>query len=148
MTRGRIRSAIVAAGILLAALSAGAEPAMGAEKTRLTLRSSPYGKVLFANGYAQYVFTADSGSASNCYGRWAKAWPPLPARGRIIAGDGVRRDLLGTTTRAGGRRQLTYAGQPLYGYVHDPRGEVYCQDVEEFGGVWYAVLASGEPASS
>ena len=148
MTRIRTRVQVVALGILAVTLSADVTPAMGAEKTRLTLRSSPYGKVLFANGYAQYVFTADSEAESHCYGRCAKAWPPLPARGRIVAGDGVRREEVGVTTRAGGRSQLTYAGQPLYGYVHDPRGEVYCQDVEEFGGIWYAVLGSGEPAAS
>lgn len=129
------------------ALAAVALPAsaMGAERTRLTLKSSPYGKVLFANGYAMYVFTADSGSTSNCYGDCAKAWPPLKARGRIVAGEGVDRDRIGFTERRGGRRQITYAGQPLYGYVDDPRGEVYCQDVDEFGGTWYAVLPSGSP---
>ena len=148
MTRRRIRGAFITAGILVVAMSADVQYAMGADKTRLTLRNSPYGRVLFANGYAQYVFTADSRATSHCYGRCARAWPPLAARGRILAGDGVDRGKLGVTTRAGGRRQLTYAGQPLYGYVHDPRGEVYCQDVEEFGGIWYAVLGSGAPATS
>ena len=120
---------------------------MGADRTRLTVRNSPYGKVLFANGYAMYVFTADAGSDSACYAACAKAWPPLRAKGRIVAGAGVDAGLVGTTTRRGGRRQITYDGRPLYGYVHDPRGEVYCQDVEEFGGVWYAIRGSGHPVA-
>ncbi len=146
MALRRIRAAI-AAICVLAAVVAQADPAMGAKKTKLTLRASPYGKVLFADGYAMYVFTADSGPGSNCYGDCARAWPPLKAKGRIVAGDGVRESKLGTTARRGGRRQITYAGRPLYGYVHDPRGEVYCQDVEEFGGIWYAVQASGKPVT-
>jgi predicted lipoprotein with Yx(FWY)xxD motif len=141
-----VRYAVVAIFLLGIALAfGGTASAMAAEKTRLKVRSSPYGKVLFADGYAMYVFTADSGATSNCYGACAKAWPPLRAQGRIVAGAGVDRDRVGVTERRGARRQLTYAGQPLYGYVHDPRGEVYCQDVEEFGGIWYAVRGSGEP---
>lgn len=132
----------------IAAVAIGAAPASAAEKTRLKLRSSPYGKVLFANGYAMYVFTADQGSTSNCYGACANAWPPLIAEGEIVTRKGVKRGKLGTTTRDDGAKQITYAGRPLYGYIDDPRGEVYCQDVEEYGGIWYAVRPSGKPVSS
>jgi hypothetical protein len=43
-------------------------------------------------------------------------------------------------------RRSPYDGRPLYGYVHDPRGEVYCHEVVEFGGTWYAVRKSGKRA--
>ena len=33
----------------------------------------------------------------------------------------------------------------VYNYIDDPVGVVLCQDVREFGGVWYAVKRSGEP---
>lgn len=143
---GRRIGTVTAAAVV--ALVVGAAPAVAADQTRLKLRGSPYGTVLFANGYAMYVFTADQGSASRCYGSCAKAWPPLIAEGEIVTGKGVKRSKLATTTREDGSEQLTYAGRPLYGYSDDPRGEVYCQDVEEYGGTWYAVRPSGRPASS
>lgn len=124
--------------------NAGAE-SKRADRIRLKLKRSPYGKVLFANGFALYLFTADGSSGSVCNGECAEAWPPLKA-GTVAAGKGVRSELLGETTRDDGSPQLTYAGKPLYFYVHDPRGEVYCNDVFEFGGDWFAVKKSGKPA--
>ena len=53
--------------------------------------------------------------------------------------------LLGTTTRRGGRRQVTYNGHPLYYYVTDTRpGQITCQDVVEFGGTWLVVDPRGQ----
>jgi predicted lipoprotein with Yx(FWY)xxD motif len=119
---------------------------VGDPETKLKLKRSPYGRVLFADGYAMYLFTRDEGSESKCRGRCAKAWPPLRPRGELTAGRGVKRQLLGTITRANGTEQVTYDGHPLYGYVDDPRGEVLCHEVEEFGGTWLAVRRSGRPA--
>jgi predicted lipoprotein with Yx(FWY)xxD motif len=69
--------------------------------------------------------------------------PPYVVRGTLRAGKGTRRSLLGTTRRRDGTRQLTYAGKPLYYYVGDPVGEVRCQNVREFGGLWLVVRPSG-----
>lgn len=130
------------------AAATGAEPA--ARRTAIgplvTLRDSQFGPVIF-NGRAQaaYTFTRDAGGKSRCYGQCAEAWPPFHARARPRAGHGVKRSLLGTIRRRGGRRQVTYAGQPLYFYEHDPRGEVLCNDITEFGGTWFAVTAEGRP---
>jgi predicted lipoprotein with Yx(FWY)xxD motif len=140
----------VCAAALVAASSgddwAPAASASEGQPTKLKLKRSPYGRVLFADGYAMYLFTRDSGSRSECRGRCAKAWPPLEARGPIDTGEGVKRRLVGTTKRANGTEQVTYDGHPLYGYIDDPRGEVLCHDVVEFGGTWYAVRGSGKPA--
>jgi predicted lipoprotein with Yx(FWY)xxD motif len=57
----------------------------------------------------------------------------------------VDRELLGTTKRRDGRRQVTYKGQPLYFYVDDPKGQVLCNDIAEFGGTWFALTAAGNP---
>ena len=125
-------------------------PAAGAatptKSTKLTLKESPYGRVLFADGFAMYAFTRDDGRRSRCYRACARAWPPLRARRDIVVGDGVDESLIGATRRRDGTRQVTYGGQPLYGYVHDPRGRVLCHDVVEYGGTWLALLGSGEPA--
>jgi predicted lipoprotein with Yx(FWY)xxD motif len=115
------------------------------DQVRLRLKTSPYGRVIFANGFAQYLFSRD-GRKSRCYNDCADAWPPLLAEERVVAGKGIDESLLGTRKRRNGTRQVTYGGAPLYGYVHDPRGEVFCHDVREFGGKWYAVLGSGERA--
>ena len=62
---------------------------------------------------------------------------------RPKAGAGVKPSLLGTTKRADGRIQVTYNGRPLYYYVGDPVGQVRCQNVSEFGGLWLVVRANG-----
>jgi predicted lipoprotein with Yx(FWY)xxD motif len=110
------------------------------------LKGSQFGRVLFdGRDRALYLFTRDGKGKSRCYGACAEAWPPFYARGRPRAGRGVRQALLGTTTRRDGRRQVTYKGQPLYFYVDDPKGQVLCNDVAEFGGTWFALDAAGNP---
>jgi predicted lipoprotein with Yx(FWY)xxD motif len=112
----------------------------------LTLRDSQFGPVLFdGRNRALYLFTRDPKNKTRCYGACAAAWPPFYAKGRPRAGRGVKRSLIGTIERRDGRRQVTYKGQALYFYVSDPRGEVLCNDVFEFGGTWYAVDAKGNP---
>ena len=114
----------------------------------LKLGSSPFGPVLFdGRNRALYLFTRDPKNRTRCYGDCAEAWPPFYAKGRPRAGRGVDRSLLGTIKRRDGRRQVTYKGQPLYFYVDDPRGQVLCNDVVEFGGTWFAVDAKGNPPS-
>jgi predicted lipoprotein with Yx(FWY)xxD motif len=154
MGRARISVAVTALGaaaIFAAGGEAGsmaATQATAAKKTtKVQLRESKFGKVLFAgNGRVLYLFTSDTAGTSNCSGECAAAWPPFYARGKLVAGDGVNRKLLGRTTRPDGRKQVTYKGHPLYFYVHDPRGEILCHNVNEFGGDWLVVRASGKPA--
>jgi predicted lipoprotein with Yx(FWY)xxD motif len=110
------------------------------------LRGSQLGPVLFdGRNRALYLFTRDSRDRTRCYGDCAVAWPPFLAKGRPRAARGVKQSLLGTISRRGGTRQVTYKGQPLYFYVHDPRGQVLCNNVQEFGGTWYALNAAGDP---
>ena len=118
----------------------------GAAVPTLTAKSSSYGRVLFdGRGHVLYAFTRDAKGRSACYGTCAKRWPVYFAKGGLTAGPGVKRTLLGTTKRRGGRRQVTYAGRPLYHYVGDTKaGQVLCQNVVEFGGTWLVVRASGK----
>jgi predicted lipoprotein with Yx(FWY)xxD motif len=132
------------AAVLLAALALvpGSSSSTG---PTLTAHSSRYGTVLFdGRGYVLYAFTRDPRGRSACYGACAKAWPVYFARGTLRAGRGVKRSLIGTTRRRDGRRQVTYAGRPLYFYVGDRRpGQILCQNVPEFGGTWLVVRPSG-----
>ena len=132
-------AALVAAPSAVAAHDAQAKPT-------LTVRSSAYGRVIFdSNGRALYAFTADRrGRRSNCSGACLAAWPAYYAKGAPRAGAGTQQRLLGTIRRADGRRQLTYAGWPLYYYVGDRRpGQILCQNVREFGGLWLVVRPNG-----
>ena len=110
---------------LVAALSAGcgaraAGPPAAATPTAATgtvvrVVRSQFGRILAdGRGQALSYFSRENGRASRCYGACARAWPPVPARARPIAGRGARAGLTGTTRRRDGTRQLTYAGHPVY----------------------------------
>jgi predicted lipoprotein with Yx(FWY)xxD motif len=111
----------------------------------IKLMDSRYGRILFdGRGRAIYLFTREQGTKSRCYGQCAVAWPPVYTRGRPRARGGADASLLGTTTRRGGRKQVTYNGHPLYYYVTDTKpGQITCQDVTEFGGTWLVVDPQG-----
>jgi predicted lipoprotein with Yx(FWY)xxD motif len=122
--------------------AAAAEPKPG---TEITVSDSDYGRILFdGSDQAIYLFEKEAGAKSECYGECAEAWPPVLTDGEPLAAGAARQGLLGTTERDDGTTQVTYAGHPLYYYVDDPKGEVLCQNVEEFGGLWLVVAPDGE----
>src|SRR4051812_29393420 len=106
---------------------------------------SRFGTILFdGRGFVLYGFTADKGGKSACRGACAKAWPPFLTTGAPRALKGVVGAKLGTIKRANGTTQVTYAGHPLYYYVGDRKaGQILCQNVPEFGGLWLVVGARG-----
>jgi predicted lipoprotein with Yx(FWY)xxD motif len=108
------------------------------------LKPTSVGKVLVgANGRTLYLFTADKGAKSVCYGQCATYWPPLIA-GKGTAGAGLTASKLGTTTRKDGKLQVTYNGHPLYFFAVDKRaGDVKGQGYVHFGGTWWTVSAAG-----
>ncbi len=125
------------------AAAAAAPPAMAAG-TEITVRGSAFGSMLWGpKRQAIYGFQRDGRNRSRCYGACARAWPPVYANGTPVAGRGVRKSLLGTTRRRGGRRQVTYAGRPLYYYVNEGRGEVRCHNVYLNGGLWWVIAPDG-----
>jgi predicted lipoprotein with Yx(FWY)xxD motif len=145
VSRAGIASAIVAVALFSLSTTA-ASPAAAREGTKITVRGSDFGRMLWAPGrQAVYMFEEDDRDKSRCYGRCARAWPPVLAKGRPAAGRGADPDLLGATRRRNGDRQVTYAGRPLYTYAHEGRGQVLCHDVELNGGYWWVLDAEGEP---
>ena len=144
--RTRIVTSVVLAvlGAFLVTGANAAAPSATASPT-LTVRSSDYGRILFdGSNRALYGFTRDPRGRTSCYGACATAWPPYIVSGRLTAGAGTSRSLFGTIRRRDGKRQLTYAGKPLYYYVHDGPGQVLCQNIREFGGLWLVVRPSGK----
>jgi predicted lipoprotein with Yx(FWY)xxD motif len=116
-----------------------------AKGPKLKVVDSDYGQILAnGRGRALYLFTADTGKASNCSGDCANAWPPYIVKSKPVAGPGVRSGKIGTTRRTDGGLQAIYAGHPVYFYEGDNEpGEVLCQAVNEFGGYWYVLRANG-----
>ncbi len=111
----------------------------------VTAHASSFGKVLFdGSGRALYLFKRDTGSRSTCSGACAKAWPPFLTTTAPKAGADARASLLGTTSRADGTRQVTYAGHPLYYFSGDSKpGQIKCENVVNFGGLWLVVSPVG-----
>jgi predicted lipoprotein with Yx(FWY)xxD motif len=113
---------------------------------RIKAIDSQFGTIVGdGRGHAVYLFDREDAKRSECYGDCARAWPPVLTKRRPVAAKGVRKRLLGTTRRRGGKRQVTYDGRPLYYYVDDAPGRVLCHNVFEFGGRWLVVRPHGTP---
>ncbi len=126
---------LVIGGLLLAM------PALaGAPRRVVVVKTSSYGRILFdGRGFVLYAFTRDPRARSTCTGACARAWPPYVVKSQPHG------PMLGSTRRSNGSFQVTYAGRPLYYYVGDRKpGQILCQNVTEFGGVWRVVRPSGK----
>ena len=144
---GKVKLTVLA---VLAAASVLAAAAVASSKTStISLRPTAVGKVLVAaNGRTLYLFTADKGATSVCYGQCAAYWPPLIATDPSVA-TGLKASLLGTTKRKDGKLQVTYAGHPLYFFAEDKKaGQVNGQGFVHFGGGWWVVSAAGTKITS
>jgi predicted lipoprotein with Yx(FWY)xxD motif len=148
-------------GVTAALMAVGAVGAAAAATTRatssrsvgasraatVTAHSSRYGKILFdGRGRVLYLFARDRGGRSSCSGACAAAWPPFLTT-RVPNGlAGVNAKLLGTTRRADGTLQVTYANHPLYYFKGDTKpGQIKCQNVSNFGGLWLVLAPNGNP---
>jgi predicted lipoprotein with Yx(FWY)xxD motif len=113
----------------------------------VTVASVPkLGKVIVdSEGFTLYDFRKDKGTTSSCYGPCAAVWPPLTTGSAPKAGGGASASMLGTTKRKDGTMQVTFAGHPLYTYSADTKpGEATGNNVDLYGGEWYALTPSGE----
>jgi predicted lipoprotein with Yx(FWY)xxD motif len=149
---------IAAATFALAALSAfadtsAASPRQASSGAFVALGKTALGTVLVdARGRTLYLFDKDKRGKSACYGACAAYWPPLLSSAKPRQGKGVRASLLGLTTRTDGKRQVTYAGHPLYRFIGDKQaGQTTGEGLTDFGAAWDAIAASGravEPTTS
>jgi predicted lipoprotein with Yx(FWY)xxD motif len=135
----------IALAAFVAALLAAVPDAASAASTVTIRDSDRYGRYLTDGaGRTLYLFTRERGTASRCYGACARAWPPVLTRGTPRARGAARASLLGTTRRRDGSRQVTYGGHPVYYYFRERRaGQIFCQNVVEFGGTWLLVGPRG-----
>ena len=138
---------LVAAASLPTASVASGGGQRSAGAATVTAHASRFGKVLFdGSGRALYLFKRDRGSRSTCSGACAKAWPQFLTTSPPKAAAGARASLLGTTKRTDGTVQVTYAGHPLYYFSGDKKpGQIKCENVVNFGGLWLVVSPDGAP---
>ena len=128
--------------------SASTSPSASAQTATVAVAANAkLGQILVdGNGRTLYLFKADKGMSSTCYGSCATYWPPILTSGQPQAGSGVNGSLLGTTKRSDGTTEVTYSGHPLYYVVtdHNP-GDATGQGVDNFGAVWDVVGPDGKP---
>jgi predicted lipoprotein with Yx(FWY)xxD motif len=131
--------------------TASSKTATASTKTAtVRVANSRLGRILVdSTGRTLYLFKADVGTKSKCFGACATAWPPLRTGRKPAVRSGARAGLVGTTKRSDGARQVTYNGHPLYLFIKDHKpGDVTGQGVTAFGGAWFAVSAAGKQISS
>jgi predicted lipoprotein with Yx(FWY)xxD motif len=151
----------LAAGLLVAACSSGGSSApqsgstpssspggstaSASGDTVITTTSGSVGQYLVSgSGRAVYMWVKDSKDKSVCYGTCAGAWPPVLATGKVVAEGGAKASELGTITRTGGAKQVTYDGWPLYYFVGDTgAGTTKGQGSDGFGAKWWLLAPSG-----
>src|SRR4051812_43742857 len=129
------------------AASPAATAATAAKGLVVKTGGSDYGTILYDDtGQAIYLFDKEQSTTPDCYDDCAAAWPPVLTKGTPQAAGEAQAALLGSTRRGDGSTQVTYAGHPLYYYVHDGKNQVRCHNVREFGGLWLVVTPTGEAA--
>ena len=100
-------------------------------------------------GRSLYLWLGDSSSTSKCTSKCATYWPPLLTSGAPTANGMATSNLLGTSKRADGTTQVTYAGHPMYYYAGDKSaGATSGQGVNAFGYLWWVVSPAGASITS
>jgi predicted lipoprotein with Yx(FWY)xxD motif len=123
--------------------SSSAKPATSA--ATIATRTTSLGTFLVdGQGRTLYLWEADHGPKSTCTGACAQVWPPLTTTAKPKASGGANASLLGTTKRADGSLEVTYAGHPLYRFAADARpGQTTGQGNDGFGALWWVVKPTG-----
>ena len=150
MKRIHISLAVAAIAALLGTAAAGAQAldATAASAPAVKLASTGIGKILVSkSNHTLYMFTRDTKNKDSCVSvsMCTGAWPPYTTSGKPSAGPGLKSSLLGTIKLSSGKKQVTYAGHPLYTYAFDsgPKQTGYV-GASQFGGKWYAVSSAGK----
>jgi predicted lipoprotein with Yx(FWY)xxD motif len=129
-----------------ATLTLGATPTAAGTPTVATTTSSLGIILVDASGRTLYMHVSDENNKSSCTGACAQAWPPVQPTGGLVAGTGLRMQLLSTITRDDASSQVAYNSHALYYFVRDTKpGDATGQGINAFGGVWLVLSSTGEP---
>jgi predicted lipoprotein with Yx(FWY)xxD motif len=148
---GRIAVAAFAVGGLSTALlgggTAGATTKAAKSVVVSMAKNAKFGKVL-VSGKTLYTLKA---SSTPCTAACLKVWPALvlpKGATKATAGSGVTASKLGTVSRSGGVRQVTYQGKALYLFVGDTASGQVNGNVTDEWGKWSAVASKKTSSSS
>ena len=150
MNRHLSTLAVIAAAVLVIGLAVvvtdHSSALGGAPRSPVHSANSSFGRILVdRRGRTLYLFEKDKARRSACSGVCATYWPPLLAPRATMPGSGLKGSRLSTIKRAGGARQVTYAGHPLYRFSGDKApGQANGQGTQLFGGGWYVVSPAGK----
>lgn len=144
---GRIVAAAFAVGGLGAsALAVGAAGASTKGVTVSTAKSTKFGKVLVSGKTLYTLKASQTACTASCLAVWPELVLPKGVT-KATAGSGVSKSKLGSVSRPGGVRQVTYGGKPLYYFSGDTgRGQVN-GNVTDTWGKWSDVVLA-KPSSS
>lgn len=117
------------------------------QATTLTVMRTHFGSVVANDrGQAVYTYADDTPTRSACNADWCLVdWPPLQSQGAPTKPAWITAPV-GLINGAGGTRQVTLDGHPLYTFA----GDLHPGDVrgEGIGGDWFLVSPSGEAVHS
>jgi predicted lipoprotein with Yx(FWY)xxD motif len=115
--------------------------AAGVELKTATSAAGPI--VVDKDGKSVYFFTKDvkDSPTSACKDACAAAWPAVTTSSDVPAVEGIA-GTVGTITTAGGTKQITINGMPIYYYAKDAKaGDILGEGINN---VWYLVSPSGQ----
>jgi len=115
-------------------------PSLSSPTTIIVEKTKSWGSILaLSSGWTVYRLTSDPMDKSTCLGECARYWPPVvlvPGQ-KSPLGQGVGH--LGTITRSGGARQVTYEGIPLYRFAGDTKTGQVNGNVKNSFGQWWVI---------
>ncbi len=91
------------------------------------------------DGDTLYRLVKDSKDKSVCTGKCATIWIPVVLAAGQTAPVGVGVSHLGSFTRAGGAKQVTYEGIPLYRFTGDKKAGAVTGNVKDTWGQWWSM---------
>jgi predicted lipoprotein with Yx(FWY)xxD motif len=111
-----VKKSISALGLMIAAFGFTATATYAAGEPAMTGTTTAGKAWVDAKGMALYTFDKDTATKSNCNGKCATEWPPLPVLADATAsGDWT------IITRDDGSKMWAYKGHPLYTFIDDKK---------------------------
>jgi predicted lipoprotein with Yx(FWY)xxD motif len=148
-------TALIAAGCGSSSGSSGSssgsssKPASSGSAPKVSATNTSLGSIVVdGSGRTLYLFAKDTKGTSTCSGACAHFWPPFTATHKPALGSGVPASAISLAKRADGKKQVIFAGHPLYYFSGDhSAGQMNGQGIDEFGAKWFAVTPKGNKAS-
>jgi predicted lipoprotein with Yx(FWY)xxD motif len=142
-----VRTRVVLAGVVVAALLGAGVMATSASAATLELRKTAKGELVTdSSGFTLFQFSLDMKNVNHCVAivECPGVWPAATVTGTPTVGPGLDAKRVGTITLANGTKQVTYKHHALYEYIGDLHPEeTFYLNAFAFGGYWRGMNAKG-----